>query len=285
MKKKIHLAQIIADLESFATPPAAYGQIQAVLADATSSVEAITEAVGLDPNISARVLKLANSAFLRRSASVETLGSAIEMVGTERLRDIVLSTMVMEYFRGISPDFVDLEAFWKHSRCCALAARILSSYSELGNPDRCLISGLLHDMGRMVVYLRLPNSAQELFLEYARTNRPLIDLERQLLGFDHAEIGAELLRKWGFAPRVVEAVEFHHDPRLGPEENPDSAIVNLANQIAHAMEYGTSGEMTGRQLNLPAWHQVGLSPAALGTIFNQVEEEMKRPAQTFDSAV
>ncbi|NIQ04053.1 MAG: HDOD domain-containing protein, partial [Nitrospinaceae bacterium] len=109
-----------------------------------------------------------------------------------------------------------MEAFWYHSIASGLTSRVLAIYRKEPNPERFYVIGLLHDLGRLLLYLNLSQEMKEALLRYERGGF-LYEAERDVLGVDHAEVGGALLKKWKLPPRLVEAVRFHHRPSEAPQ--------------------------------------------------------------------
>lgn len=272
MKKDIY--QVVTEVGQLATLAAIRQEIQETVSDPLSSIDDLSFVIQQDANISARLLRIANSSFYGSPNTIDTISEAISLIGTFYLHDLVSATMVVDFFKDLSPDFVDMESFWKHSVGCAIAARTLADSCQRTNPERCFIAGLLHDIGRLVIYLQLPGAAREIFRLHSETGRPMLELEIEVLGFDHARLGGELLRFWNFPVTLVEAVEFHHDPRVGPDSPPESSVVNVADTIAHALEMGNSGDLGVPPFQLKAWNRLGVSPAILTPAFMEIEKQL-----------
>jgi putative nucleotidyltransferase with HDIG domain len=270
---KLTIPQVLEGIGSLASLPEAYQEIVRVLNDPQSSIENFAEVIGRDPNITARILKLANSAFYGWGDQVETITKAIQILGTQQIRDLVTATLVLDYFHGVSPDLIDMKSFWRHSVGTAIAAKTLANFLPRRNPERAFVAGLLHDVGRLVIYLRLPEETNAIFAAYGKTAKLLSDAETEVLGFDHAKLGGELLKAWNFPPKIVMAVEFHHHPLTGLENPLESAVVHIADTISHAMQLGSSGELYPPPFKAKAWERLGLSAEVFLPTFDEVDRQ------------
>lgn len=254
--------------------PAVYLRLSAVVDHPRSSMRAIEAVVCEDPSLAGRLLRLANSAFFGFPARVDNLSRAITLVGTRQLRDLAMATSVLELFRGVSPEHVTMPSFWRHGVTCGLAARALAGWRREANPEQYFVAGLLHDIGRLVLYLKLPEEMNRILEQAARSGAPLYEIERQHLGFDHAAVGGELLRHWNLPPHLCDAVAWHHAPRSAKLHEPMAALVHVADVFANAAGYGSSGEARVPPLNTLSWQQLELPPTVVVPTMSLIRQQL-----------
>jgi HD-like signal output (HDOD) protein len=186
-----------------------------------------------------------------------------------------LATSVLRIFKGIPPDLVSMESFWQHSVACGLAARLLATYRRDANPERFFVAGMLHDVGRLILYTRIPDLGRETLLE-AKVRRVLLhEVEMKQLGFSHAAVGGILMQMWKLPSTLEDVVSYHHEPHNATRFPAEAAIVHVADIIAHAMEFGNSGETHVPPLNPDAWNRLGISPSVLPVILEQMDRQFK----------
>ncbi len=131
------------------------------------SAKDIGEVISLDTDLSARLLSLVNSAFYGMRAPVETISRAVTVIGTKGLRNLVLVTSAAEIFTGIPADLVDMTEFWRYSVTTGIIAKALSTRCNVLPGERLFVMGVLHDIGRLVIYLRLPEQSRDVLLMLA----------------------------------------------------------------------------------------------------------------------
>lgn len=141
--------------------------------------------------------------------------------------------------------------------------------------EKFFVAGLLHDLGRLVLLSRAPRKASEVFTLYNGRRMLLRQAERETLGFDHAQIGEEMLRVWQFPLNLINAVAHHHQPLAAGIFQLESSIVHLADYLVHAMQMGNSGERFVPPLNLKAWDRIGLSVDVLDSVMRSVDEQIE----------
>jgi HD-like signal output (HDOD) protein len=255
--------------------PALHGRLTQVLEDPHATATQIADLLRQDAALTAKLLRLCNSAFYGFPYRIETVSRAVLIVGTRQLADLALATLVTRVFRGVPPDLADMEAFWQHAVGTAVAARVLATLRRETNVERFFVAGILHDVGRLLLYTQRADQAREILREARRTGAPLIELERAALGWDHATLGGDLLAAWGLPPSLVEPVAFHHAPGRAPAHPTEAAVVHVADALAHALELGSSGEHGVPALDPAAWTRVGLDPQALRDVLDQMDRQFE----------
>ena len=117
-----------------------------------ATVDQISSIIMQDPGLTARLLRIVNSAYFGFPRKIDTISRAVMIVGTQQLHDLTLATSIVTLFRRIPEQFVSMESFWKHSVACGLAARVLAGLNRESNVERFFVAGILHDVGRLIMY-------------------------------------------------------------------------------------------------------------------------------------
>lgn len=264
------LVQSEVELSSF---PDIYFQINEVLQSPRSSASHIADVVSKDTSLTAKLLKLVNSAFYGFPARIDTISRAIAILGTNELTTLALGISVVEHFTDIPDGLVDMKGFWKHSVACGVLARILASAKVGLSEERFFVAGLIHDVGRLVMFKRLPFASTQAMLLSRSTRTPLRDAEQEVLGFDHAAVSGALLKTWKFPATLELPVRHHHAPAKAM--NPlEPAIVHVADVLAIAMRYGSSGTVCVPPLQEQAWETLGQGPAILAQAMAQADRQI-----------
>ena len=240
-----------------------------------TSAAAIGQVLAEDPGLTARLLKIVNSPFYGFPSRIDTVSRAITVIGTLELLDLILATSVVKAFRGVPTELVDMDSFWEHSLYTGLVARVLAGRLRAPNTERYFIAGLLHDIGSLAMYMQIPDSAA-IILRRARTEiAPLHGIERETLGFDHGEVGAELMHAWHLPDSLVEAIRFHHTPQQSAQHRLETALVHLADVIACAVHDPASE--TGRipPMEPAAWDLTGLQPDIIESVINEADAQFE----------
>ncbi len=264
---------IIKRVGQVASLPQIFMKVEETLNNPASSSQHLARIIEEDPALTARLLRLANSAYYGFAAKIESVNHAITAMGTQQLRELVLACSVLKLFKDVPEDLVNMELFWRHSIACGVIARTIASLRFETNVERFFVAGLLHDIGRLIMFMQLPEEMLPIFDKARQEKQLLFKIEREVLGFNHAKLGSLLLANWKLAPRLIECIEWHHAPAMAKLYPIDAAIVHTSDVIANAMEMGTSGERLVPELRDSAWDLLGLPVESLEQILKTLNEQ------------
>jgi len=256
------------------TLPMILFKVNEIIAKPTSSANDIAGVIGKDTSLSARLLRIVNSAFYGFPSRIDSVSRAVAIIGTRQLGTLASGVTIINMFRDIPSDIIDMKSYWKHSIACGVYARIIAGYKGIQNTERLFLSGLLHDIGRLILYNYTPDHAVYALTKAKLTRSFLKEVEDGHLNFDHAKTGGLLLKRWKLPLLMEHAVRYHHDPQESryPLE---PSIVHLADIMAHAMGIGSSGERFVPQLDPDAWECIGLSANSLDVITKQADRHIE----------
>jgi HD-like signal output (HDOD) protein len=228
----------------------------------------------MDTNLAARVLKIVNSAFYSYPSKIDSLSHAVNIIGTKQLSTLAVGINITSAFKNIPSEIINMKMFWKHSVLCGICAKVIAGYKNIQNTERMFVAGLLHDIGRLVLYNYLP--IESLFAATtARGKHSLLTVaERDLFNFDHSTIGGDLLNKWQLSLSLEDCIRHHHDPERS-KNRVEASIVHLADIMANIMGIGSSGERLIPLLKQEAWVQLGITPNTLSVTMEQAEQQLE----------
>lgn len=271
------IAELVQGVGGLVTLPDVFIRINQLVSDPNSNMSDIAKVAGQDPSFTVRLLRVANSSFYGFSSTVDNVSRAVAIIGTSQIRSLALATSVASSFEGLPNTLVSMEHFWRHSLYCGLIARILSKQAGRCDPDAIFTAGLLHDIGELVIFNRLPQQAKDALLLVldSADEIPIYEAEHQMLGFDHAQVGGELARQWKLPPILEECIACHHDisaARLFPRE---AALVHIANSLAlmaeiQSLELNDVTPIDGR-----AWGVAGFDTDDVAEIIKEVVDEVQ----------
>lgn len=222
--------------------------------------------VAHDTDLSARILRLVNSSYFGLRAPVDTISRAIAVVGTNELRNLVMATTAARIFTGIPADLVDMAQFWRYSVMTGLIAKELALRCSVLHSERLFVMGMLHDIGRLVIYLTLPDQSRDILLITGGDDNLLAETEKDVLGFTHMDVGAELLRNWGLPDGLVSVVGAHHDPFKAGDYQFDAALIHVAIALTHGEMSGLSFDEMISPISPSMWDFTGLSVEHLESV-------------------
>ncbi len=250
---------LIDDSLELASLPAVVMQAVERLNDPDASATDISRVISQDPSLSTKLLKIVNSAFYGFPSRIDTISRAITVVGTLELTDLILGATAIQTFAKLPNQLIDMDRFWAHSLYTGIVSRLLARQLRAPNLERCFITGLLHDIGALIIYRYQPEQARQA-LELARQDGlPLQDAEQSVFGFDHAEVGAELMAAWHLPETFIETTRYHHAPSKAVNCRLEAATVHLADVIAGIAQHTGSGTEQAASLENSAWDLTGLS--------------------------
>ena len=248
------------------SPPAVYFQLKKVAEDPHKSIVDAGKVIDKDPALSMRLLKLVNSAFFGFPSKISSISHAISLIGMKELQDLVLGTLIIEKFSSLPGGMMTMHDFWAMSLRSALMAKELANFWKTHeDSDSLFICGLLHDIGKLVFYRRIPDLAREvgLLLETATVDE--VDAEQRVIGFDHYQTGAELSRLWKLPCIITETMAQHDNPNYSGPYKKAADIVRTANLISK-MEF--SSELTDLE-------SIGISDDDLSLIIDKTYEQFE----------
>ena len=252
------LEELIREVDKLVSLPDIYYRLEAAIVDPSVTTGRIAELLQTDPDLCARMLRIANSAFYSFPTRIETIDRAVSVIGLRQTRELVLATSVVKAFDGIPVELANMSIFWEHSVAVGIMARALARQAGMPNADSCYIPGLLHDIGRLVMYLRLPGMTRDLLLERETSGRSLFQLEQGVLEYSHAEIGGRLLEHWQVPQSIWEPVATHHQPGYGGEFALIACAVHIADCWVNTNRAGSTGSCYLLDMDLDALKQLGV---------------------------
>jgi putative nucleotidyltransferase with HDIG domain len=255
-------------------------EIEEALESPQCNLSTVGDAIQKDPDLTARLLRLANSPFFGFASRLTTVAEAVSLLGIQQIQDMITASSVLEQFKGVPDTLVNKHSFWRHSLAVGVTARLLAMERRLPKPDKFFVAGLLHDVGRLVLLLQAPECAAEVFALGQRQRILLRDAEKQVLGYDHQQIAAELLQSWSYPPVLVQAVGYHHTP-VQSLARTEAAVVHVADHLVNAMALGSSGEQWVQPLDERAWTTLGLAPEDLQRIVEAADAQMLAVEEAF----
>jgi len=272
--------KFIKEDSKLSTLPNIFRLIVEAISKPNSSAHDIANVIGKDPSLSARLLKIVNSAFYGYPSRIDTLSRAVNIVGTKQLSTLAIGTNVIHMFKNIPSKIINMKLFWKHSILCGINARVIAGYKNIQNTERMFVAGLLHDIGRLLLYNYAPSQSFYAII-LARDNQDLLyRVEREILNCDHADVGGDLLKKWKLPVSLEDAVRHHHNPQKS-QNRIEAAIIHLADIMANVMGTGSSGEMLIPPMDHDAWAQIGLSPNIIPLTMEQSERQLEEIFEFF----
>ncbi|MCC6933910.1 MAG: HDOD domain-containing protein [Deltaproteobacteria bacterium] len=211
-----------------------------LVGDPNCNTKQLTSLLQKDAALAARVLKIANSAMYAAQRQITTLTQAIMIIGFKTLRGIIIAATL----RQTSRQFGALEkAIWHNSLSTATIAQKLCVLLRKPYADELFLSGLLHDLGKIVLLMQMPMNYTQV-IELVESGKQYYEAENEVFGYNHTLLGALVAKKWNFSDDACQIMLHHHDPLELPTNDPiyqKTAIIQLANALSHTLGHGHLG--------------------------------------------
>lgn len=253
------------------------GKVMEICSRTDASPNELNRVVSLDPVLTGQVLKLINSAYYSLVNKVTTLTRAITMLGMNTVKNMALSTAIIRTVAGVKKSKVIPTAkFWQHSIGAGVSAKLLAAQNDMPVMERegLFVAGLLHDLGKIPFgdeYIEVVKTAREQQL-------PLIEVEREMLGIDHQQVGLMIAEKWKLNEEITTCISQHHDvANLSGGMAERVAYVALGNAYTNILDIGYAGDSFPREEEVMALLALlDLSQEEFGSIGESVREEIKK---------
>ena len=225
--------KIIEQIDDLPTLPTSFLEVKRVSEDPNSSSLEIAEVVERDQVLTAKTLKLINSAFYGMPRKITRVEQAITLIGINALKNLILGSSVFQVFEMKSK----MKALWLHSIATAVTAKIIGQNILYREIEELFICGLLHDIGMLVEFQYYKEDVEKISEKCKLEKRQFYDVEKELFGIGHERIGQLLLTKWRLPEKFSKVTGFHHHPNSNSDYALEIAIVFIADAIARQMNY------------------------------------------------
>ncbi len=234
--------QKISHISALAPLPELAQKIMEITHEPTYSPKKLAELIKQDQSLTARILKIVNSAYYGFHRKIGNIDRAIVILGFNEITNITIAACLMQVFpNGGESRLFSREKFWLHTLGTAYIARALSSFTKSVSGRDAFTMGLLHDIGKVVLDQYFNDVFNHLLESAEERDESLHKVSYELLGIDHAEIGGIIAESWKLPPRLVRGIELHHNPSLARVDDYGVHIIHLANYFCHSKKIGASG--------------------------------------------
>lgn len=224
--------------------------------------------IAKDQVISAKVLKLVNSGFYGFSQTISTIPHAVTMLGFNAVKSLVLSCSVLDSMNEAFP------GLWEHSMACARTCTLIADHLGMSDAEELSTIGLLHDLGKVVVYQILEGAFTRVRLRVEKKHMLVYQAEEEVLGVNHGEVGGWLLEKWALPAKLTAPIVDHHDFRPRRDHAERTALVHLADILCRAEAFGNGGDRKIPRLDPSALVLLDMTIDDVREVMGRMNEEL-----------
>ena len=264
-----NIADIVDSNLALTSPPQVITEINQALADRDVSVKQVVEIIAKDPALTAALLRLINSPYYRLPNPITSIGRAVTVLGFQGTRDLVTACAIMESFKNATTHYININHYWSHSFSCAAFTKTLANKLDL-DADGLFTAGLLHDIGVLVLYTQLNPEVSERVKTTLLSGANLPEAEQEILGFDHAMVGAQLLHNWDFPQLLIDAAGCHHQPELARDDLNAVCLIHIADFLASMVDETAYPERPISKVNPMHCQALNIEPEALDAIMTDL---------------
>ncbi len=278
--------ELVERVKDIPTLPSVVMQINRVLQDDGASLESVVSIIEKDPSLTTKLLRLANSSYYGMSRDVRTVKEAVLILGLNTIRSIAMAVSVGKLFRGDSNGVLDAKELWFHSLYCAVASKGMMRHMGTVLAEEGFICGLVHDIGKIVIALNLPEETKRVSRELlTEEGRSWWEAEEVVLGFNHADVGGLIARRWNFPEVYCRAIECHHSPGRNKADG-DEPEIRLAYSLfegdAVAKSPPTNGTEQEHEPDPTALQALGIEPGDYPGLLEKIREDFENVMSTWD---
>ena len=251
------LEQMLSEVGELPAMPDVVSEVLRATDDPSTVIEDVCEILQRDPVLAARILRISNSPYYGMRQHVGTLKLALVILGIREVRNTVLGVSVIDSLGNEQTDAILSKAFWDHAVIVAGLARKIGALLEISARDEAFVSGLLHDVGKMVLARQLTKQYSKVYRDSGGSELELCEAEQAAFGFTHAEAAACLTMRWNLPQTLTDAICMHHyteEQALHRARDPQlAAVVRLADRTARCDFSGDSTDDLSTPGDLEAW--------------------------------
>lgn len=269
--------ELIKKIKDLPTISAVAMQINDEVKKESLTAKSLAALINQDPSLTAKLLKLSNSAYYGLVRQVTTMEKAVTVLGLNTVQSLALTVSVFKIFQSQTASF-DFEGLWLHSLGCGVAAKNLMQVASPQLAEQAFVGGIIHDVGKIAMASKLPEEMATMLALMEQKGMSQEEAEQQAFGFSHQKIGGRMARTWNFPERYVFAVQSHHHSfplkeQADPDTTPVAEAVLVANKISRSLRLGRSSNPLREKVRPQELERFGISGTNLPAIVEQIKKD------------
>ena len=266
---------ILSEVKSITSLPEVIVQLVRELGDNEVAPEKIEQIIMNDAALTAKVLRVANSAFYGRASKVEKISEAVVLLGLNTLRNMVITLVSSNALKGKMTGYgLDKGELYLHSIAAAVGARMIAKHNRIKENEKYYVAGLLHDIGKILISPFIGENFEAIREMVTGQNKFFDAAERDVLGFDHCDVGAELAKGWSLPQILIDANKFHPSPgQCDAATRGMVEVIHIADHMSYSAEYGIGVDGNDYELDESLLQKYEIDPKYKKELIEQIKEE------------
>lgn len=269
-KELLTLEEIVARTPELPSIPAAALKVIQETESVTATAASVARILVSDQALTARILRLANSAYYGLTRKVNHVSEAVVVLGMRTVKNLALVASSYPWLTKPVPGYeLGSKDLWLHSIGVGIGAQLTAKLSRKCHDDMAFTAGLLCDIGKLAMSVWFEEKTSKMLLAAQQKGMTFCEVERLLLGYDHAEVGAFLTENWNFPTQIVQAIRYHHSPDQQETYDPLADCVHVGDYLTMMMGFGLGGDGLQYKLDPDSLSRLGLEANNLDEIINE----------------
>lgn len=274
--------RILDGIEKVPTLPIVVNSILEMMEDPKTSAEDVNRIIRMDQALTARILKIVNSAFYGFPRQISTVTQAVVILGFNAVKSLALSASIIQLFGNKSQDGFDVKGLWEHSISTGIMANMVGRRINYPLPEECLIAGILHSIGKLIFDQYLHTLFIQAVKKAKKEKKLLHHAEREVFGTDHCRVGSMLAEKWRLPLQLVEAINYYPNPGLANFNPTLVSLVHVGNYIARKKHYGDPGDLVVPRVSPDAQKILKIGQSDIDQILRAAQVELDKVEDLLD---
>ncbi len=277
LKEKKEFKKIVSKIESLPTLPHVVNKLSKILDNPMVSAEEVNRVISADQVLTAKILKLVNSAFYGFPGQISTVTHAIVILGFTAVKSVAISASVFDMFpmKG-TENLFDRQKFWQHSIGTAVISKLLAKVIGYQEEEVAFVAGLLHDIGKVILDRYFNDVLQQIMEEIASDGISFYESELRIMDCNHQNIGLWLAEKWNLPAELRESISYHHNPEKAGVGFKLASIAHIADVFARAKCIGNGGDILVPKISHDAWNLFNLDETAIAYLMDEIDVEIEK---------
>lgn len=277
IKEKKEFRKLVSKIESLPTLPYVINKLTKILENPMVSAEEVNRVISADQVLTAKILKLVNSAFYGFPGQISTVTHAIVILGFTAVKSVAISASVFDMFpmKGSAFEF-DRQKFWQHSIATAVISKMLAKIVNYQEEEVAFVAGLLHDIGKVILDRYFHDVLEQVMEEVHSDDISFYEAELRVMDCNHQNIGLWLAEKWSLPAELRESISYHHNPEKAGIGFKLAGITHMADVLARAKNIGNGGDSLIPKISHEAWELVNLKEPELAYLLDEIDNEIEK---------